>query len=208
MQGYTYQQIMQQLSVSKGTLSGWMRHVSLTNEQEALLRKNIELRRGGARASAAASNRRRRKDREQAVEHRADKSYAEQSSSREFLIGLTLYWAEGTKRDVTWSFINSDPAMIQFMYKWAQRYLQVPPDRIRVRLFIHELYREENLEAFWAILLGIEEMSMQKTIYTPTPHIVKKTPTYKGCIRIYVTGIHHLQTMVFWKDALVNSLNM
>jgi hypothetical protein len=208
MQGYTYQQIMKEIPIAKGTLAGWLKHVNLTHEQNALLLSNIEAKQGIARAKAAASNRKRREERDAVMREAAYQNYVKLSADRDFIIGLTLYWAEGTKKDVTWSFINSDPAMVQFMYKWAIRYLGVTPERIKVRLFIHMPYKDENLELFWAQLLGIEESSMQKTIYKPTAHIVKKNHSYKGCVRIYVTGIKHLKTTIYWKDALVNSLQI
>ena len=199
---------MKEVPVPKGTLSGWLRHITLTNEQNERLYKNIQEKQGLARAKAAASNSKRREDREVLIKAKAQQSYLANSIERDFLIGLTLYWAEGTKRDVTWSFINSDPFMVHFMYKWMVKYLEVPKERIRVRLFIHEPYKQEHLETFWANLLDIDELSMQKTIYKPTPHTVKKNLSYKGCVRIYVTGIEHLKTVVYWKDALVNSLEM
>ena len=206
MQGFSYAEIMKEVPVPKGTLSGWLRRVTLTNEQKIELQRNIAQKQGDARAKASSVNIKRRQERELAVQKKALEQYEVFSTKTDFIIGLTLYWAEGTKKDVTWSFINSDPVMVRFMYQWMIRYLGVSPDRIRVRLFIHEPYKDEQLEAFWATLLGIQESSMQKTIYKPTPHVVKKNPVYKGCIRIYVTGIEHLRTVMVWKGALVNTL--
>ncbi len=208
MQGFSYADIMKEIPVPKGTLSGWLKHITLTNDQQEKLYSNIQAKQGLARARAAASNTKRREIRESAIREKAVGKFQEYSTNRDFLIGLTLYWAEGTKKDVTWSFINSDPKMVRFMHIWMRKYLGVSKEQIRVRLFIHEPYKEEKLELFWADLLEIPVETMQKTIYKPTSHTVKKNPEYKGCVRMYVTGIEHLKTTVYWKDALVNSINM
>lgn len=208
MQGFSYSEIMNEVPVPRSTLSGWLRHIRLTNDQENLLSSNLEKKKRIARSKASVSNRKRRENREFLTKENAIKKYNQFYQERDFVIGLALYWAEGTKKDVTCSFINSDPEMVSFMYRWMVRYLGVSPESIRVRLFIHLPYKDENLELFWANLLGVSEYSMQKTIYKETPHLVKKNPLYKGCVRIYITGIEHLRTVISWKDALVNSLKV
>lgn len=208
MQGFSYSEIMKEIPVSKSTLFGWLRHINLTNEQKVVLAAHIEQNKGLARVKASESNTKRRIQREGLTKEKADQYYVEHSSSRDFIIGLTLYWAEGTKKDTTWSFINSDPEMVSFMYKWMLHYLSISQNKIRVRLFIHEPYKEDNLEVFWSKLLNIPLDSMQKTIYKATLHTVKKNASYKGCVRIYVTGIEYLRTVIHWKEALVNSLKV
>ena len=208
MQGFSYSEIMKEIPVSKSTLFGWLRHIQLTNEQKTILDSNLRQKKSFATVRAAESNTKRRIQREYLTKEIAQKTYEEYSKNIDFLVGLTLYWAEGTKKDTTWSFINSDPDMVLFMYKWMIRYLIIDKKDVRIRLFIHEPYKEENLEYFWAQLLGIDQKSMQHTIYKPTPRINKKNPLYKGCVRMYVTGIEHFRTVIQWKEMLVNSLKV
>lgn len=208
MQGFSYSEIMKEVPVAKGTLSGWLKRLELTTEQEKVLYEKISIRQGVGRAKGAEVNRSRRLARDIVIKDRAYDSYNQHSGRVDFIMGLCLYWAEGSKRDGIFSFINSDAEMIVLMYQWMQKYLQVPKESIRIRLFIHDCYKEENLEAFWAQQLDIDSNQFQKTIYKPTVHQIKKNPTYKGCLRMYVNGIHHLHTVLAWKESMVKTLKI
>lgn len=208
MQGYSYNDIVKEVSVPKGTLAGWLKHIQLTKEQESALFENIKQKQSSARAKAVASNRTRRLHRDTLIYEQAEEGFKKFQGDRDFIVGTTLYWAEGTKKDVTFSFINSDPTMTAFMYRWMLKYLGVDKKAIKIRLFIHEPYKEEGLESFWAGLLGHDRELFQKTIYKPTPHTIKKNPEYKGCLRMYVNGVHHYRTVMRWKELLATSLDM
>jgi len=208
MQGFSYSEIMKVIPVPKGTLSGWLRHINLTNEQRYVLYENIRQKQGLARSKAAESNTKKRLARELVTREKAIKNFLEYKNNQDFIIGLTLYWAEGTKKDVSFSFINSDPEMIIFMYKWMIKYMNITKELIKIRLFIHLPYKEENLEIFWSNLLGIDINTMQRTIYKYTEHSVKKNQQYKGCIRMYINGIDYFRTIIAWKNELVNSLDI
>lgn len=63
----------------------------------------------------------------------------------DFLIGLTMYWCEGTKRDM--QFTNSDPAMIRFMLHWVTEY--IPHKEVRWELRGPSEDHRKQVEAFW-----------------------------------------------------------
>lgn len=78
-------------------------------------------------------------------------------SERElFLIGIALYWAEGSKQKPHFVsarvvFSNSDPAMLVLFLKWL-RLLKISPDRIAFELYIHETAKERvpEIQRFWS----------------------------------------------------------
>lgn len=63
----------------------------------------------------------------------------------DFLLGLTMYWCEGTKRNL--QFTNSDPAMIRFMLKWVRQY--IPYSEIKWELRGPSEEHQKRIEAFW-----------------------------------------------------------
>ena len=75
MQGYTYQQIMKEVPVSKGLLSGWLQKVRLSGDQEKILLENIDKRSKVGVAKAAASNMARRRKREAVALQKAKAIY-------------------------------------------------------------------------------------------------------------------------------------
>jgi len=189
MQGYTYQQIMEEVPISKGLLSGWLKYVRLNQEQEQVLFGNIRERSTNGREKAAASNMKRRKEREQKAFENAQNIYNDFKHDPMFVAGVSLYWAEGTKRSSQFGFMNSDPEMILFMLFWVQRYLGVTRENIHIRVNTHADFIGENYEQFWAETTGIPLTQFRKTIYKPNRHgVYKKNPTYKGCVNLEIGG--------------------
>lgn len=174
MQGYSYSEIMKEVPVSKGTLSGWIKRITLNSEQEAELKARITVKQGVGRAAAVISNTRRRQVREERVQNEATKLFEQYKGDTDFIIGVCLYWAEGSKRSDYLSFINSDPEMVICMYQWMQKYLKVDKKSIKIRLFMHSVFEKDELEAFWEEFLSVSRETFLHTIFKPTNHPVKK----------------------------------
>ena len=202
-QGYSYKEIQRHIKVSKSLLSGWFKSLELTpDEKEFLENRMADLQKKG-RVASMLSNRNRRITREIKVYEEAKNLFEKYKKEWLFTMGIALYWAEGSKRTGRFQFINSDPDMIDFMFKWVQKYMDVDKKEIKCRLFIHDVPGYENIELFWAKNLGLEPRSFQKTIYKKTPHLVKKNPNYKGCLRLEFRGIHDLRLIKAWQKLLL-----
>ncbi len=202
--GFSYNEILQELSVSKSSLSLWLKDFPLTTHEKDVLkkRKNGLITRG--RIRAAASNRQSRLLREQVYFEDAQKIFSLNENCPLFHIGITLYWAEGAKRNNQFLFINSDPQMIQCMVEWLERFLGYSRMKLRYRLYIHKPYAHENLESFWMKLLHVTDEQFTKTVFKPTNLGVKKRPNYKGCLRIEVPKSRDLLCkMKFWQSMQV-----
>lgn len=96
--------------------------------------------------------------------------------------------------------MNSDPRLVVLMLSWAKKYLKVASERIRARLFIHKIYAYENHEKFWKKIITIPQTNFLKTIYKPTPHTIKRNPSYKGCIRLDAGGVNEFYMIQSWKE--------
>ncbi len=201
--GLSYKEIQEIISVSKGVLSGWFKHLDFSVNEITLLAKNNQDRQYKGRLKASITNRRKRLDREGAVFIRAEEDFAQLKNDSMFLVGVALYWAEGSKRTGEFQFINSDPNMIVFMYSWIQKYLSTDKKLIKARLFTHKIEDYEEHLPFWSQILGREPSSFDKTIFKPTIHKVKKNPNYKGCLRLTVASIDKLRMMGAWQKLLI-----
>lgn len=201
--GWSYNEIMKELNVAKGTLSGWLRDILLTEQQTSDLKNRLTDKIARGRLQASIALRARRMVRERDVFIEAEKEFGQFIKDPFFNIGLCLYWAEGAKKNNYFAFMNSDPEMHVMMIKWIKRFLKVEDVALKYRLYIHEPYKHENCEAYWAKILGISMNSFQKTIYKPTPHKVKKNPDYKGCLRLSILRIDVLRKIMAWQKLLI-----
>jgi len=194
-------------NLSKSTLSGWLRDVKLTPTQEERIRKKAVERIDNARFFAAKTNKANRLKRMEKTIKDAKEEVPKLLCSRLFLIGLILYWCEGTQKTGDFSFMNSDPVIIKIMMKWLQNVCKIPKNKVRFRLYIHRVYAKERCERFWSKELGVP-LSQIKVTYKPTPHKFKRNPGYKGCLKVDAGGVELFRKFVGWRDGLVELLEI
>jgi hypothetical protein len=115
------------------------------------------------------------------------------TDSELFLLGVALYWAEGSKsksydRRERVTFINSDPQVIDVFVAWL-RLLGVAADRCRFRLQIHETADVAAAEAFWAERLGVPRAAFSRATlkkHVPKTNRLNVGADYHGCLVISV----------------------
>lgn len=205
--GYSYSEILGQVNVAKSSLSLWLKDFPLTEDEKISLKRrkhgNITL----GRIRAGATHRKNRLMREQGYYDEAKNLFNIHMHEPFFHIGVSLYWAEGAKRNNQYLFMNSDHEMIETMVKWLEDYIGYSRMQLRYRLYIHKPYAHENLEQFWMNALSVTSAQFAKTIYKPTNLGIKKRPNYKGCLRIEVPKSHDLLCkMKFWQSMQVEYL--
>jgi len=207
--GYTYNEIRSIIpNLSKGTLSPWMRHIVLSDLAIDRLKSKMQEGRDRARFQALIVNRKRREERELMIIKEAQREFEIFKKEHLFYTGLALYLAEGSKKSGFFQFINSSPEIIQLMGLWIERYLCIPKEKWRIRLYTHQLYAHEHCEKFWSSIIDMPEEKFHRTIYKPTPHTVKKNPNYKGCLRIDTGGIDTIRKIMAWEKCLFSLLLM
>ena len=207
-QGKTYSEICKELRyIPKSTLSGWFRGIDLS-EKDILRIKKLMVESGNmGRHLGAQRNRQKREDRLASIKINAETEYEKFKNESNFIAGLVLYLAEGSKKSESFMFMNSDYKLIQYMHRWVLDFGSKNILDIKFRLYIHELYADECCELFWSETLGVSQAQFLKTIYKPTGRQHKKNPIYKGCLRLEVKGGNELywKTMT-WRDCFYKSL--
>ena len=154
--GKTFSEILKKIPVSKSSLSYWLREINLTDEQLTRIRyKNDKIKK-----KFIEYNKLRRREavkrRENIIE--AAKEEINKISKRELkLLGIALYWGEGSKceRAGAVKFVNSDSIMIKIMMRWFREICRVPESKFRVSFQAYELQNIDTIRTFWSKLTGI-----------------------------------------------------
>ncbi|MFB4423855.1 hypothetical protein C5F59_022565 [Streptomyces sp. QL37] len=187
LQGMTYDQIQVELGCSKGSISLWVRDLPKPERKRSREEASAIARRGWEATLQ-------RRDVERVRAKKAAEAGIGSLSPRElFLVGVSLYWAEGSKAkphrpQERVTFINSDPDMISVYLAWL-RLLDVPPEHLRFHVHIHETADVAAAEHYWADLTGAAPSAFGKTSlkrHSPKTNRKNTGEGYRGCLVVRV----------------------
>lgn len=136
--GLSCGEILQQISVSKDTISKWCRDIILSEEQKKRLLENKLFGQRKGSQVAADNKRQARILRTRTIFQEANKEIGNITKRDRFIVGITLFAGEGNKRDGKVGFANSDPKIIKFTMNWFKESCAVPLPRFRGTIWIHE----------------------------------------------------------------------
>jgi transposase-like protein len=164
-EGKTYSEILEIVPVSKSTLSLWLREVELSKPQKQTEKKRAAARRGGeARHSMRVL------DMAQ-IESEALKEIGLLSRREKWLLGIALYWGEGTKQkphNVSQGveLINDDYRLIKFFLEWLGL-IGIAQHDLIFELYIHESSRtrREEVLKYWSRKLSLKKKAVVKVYY-------------------------------------------
>ncbi len=106
-------------------------------------------------------------------------------SDREFLVaGVALYAGEGSKRDGSVVFANSDPRMVVFFCSWLRHFFEVDESRLRVRLYPHQGLDLAAAIAFWSELTGIPASQFVKPYRAVPDPSIRTAKHVHGCVGV------------------------
>ena len=185
--GLSYSEILKRVPVSKSTLSLWLRSVGLSKKQT----QRLTLKRKLSQAKAQEACRNARKIRETKTIDSAKKEVSILSKKELWLIGVTLYWAEGTKQKETnvsqkVSFNNSDPKMILVFDRWLKEVCHKTPADLTYSIYIHHTAHQENARKFWEDLLHTKIEKMYFKNHSVKTNRKNVDTNYHGLLRIDV----------------------
>ncbi len=158
-----YSSIAKLVSVSKSTLSGWLKNYPLSDERIRELR-TANLKNNEAKIESYIRSKRLIRERKfgKNYEKHLD-TFKKVSKQSRFVAGLMLYLAEGSKKDdYHISIANTDPSIIRFFMKWMQEFMGVSSSSFKFQL---HLYPNMDIKAeakFWASILGISNKQFYK----------------------------------------------
>lgn len=159
-EGKSYSEIKRILKIrSKGTLSVWFRKLELTSEERKRLGKNMLL---AQERGLLEFNRKRT----ESIKRENQKNFQEASalisplSKKELLlVGVALYWGEGTKSpyrsNYSLAFSNSDSKMVALFMRFVREILSVPDSWIGGGINGYPHTDEKKAREFWAQIVKI-----------------------------------------------------
>lgn len=205
-QGLSYREIIQQVSVSKDTISRWCRDIELTKEQEEKLLANKQF--GQKKGSiVAAKNKKILKNNSLLLIQKASiKEVGKLSRRDRFLFGLALYAGEGNKTDGKGAFVNSNPELIRFMSNWLREFGKIPKEKLKGALWIHDGLDQNKAKRYWSLISGIPVSQFHKTyVVQGKVNSFKKNIHEYGVftIRFFDTNFH--RQIMGWISACVNA---
>ncbi|GAB7033042.1 hypothetical protein AB0G35_07155 [Streptomyces sp. NPDC021749] len=206
-QGRTYDEIVAELGVAKSSVSLWVRDLPKPQKSPEAMHQMREARWAPYREA-----------RDQAIAQTKAEAAAEIGTLTErelFLIGVGLYWSEGSKskpyqRRERVIFVNSDPGMIKVYLAWLTL-LGVEREHLRFNLMIHESADVASAEQYWADLVGIGVADLCKTVLKRhNPKTVRKNVSddYRGCFVVRVLRCADLYRRIEgWWSGIVTGLS-
>lgn len=192
--GLSYSEILKQVSVAKSTLAVWLRSVNLSVVQKQRL---TDKKLASAIRGALVKKERRIKLTEQ-IKKEAKGEIGSLSERERWLLGIALYWAEGSKEKSTHPgsgvrFSNSDPLMIKFFISWLMEICKIPENMIQFELYIHENHKDRLPEVieYWLHFINSSKEHFRH-IYLKKNKIKTKRKnignSYYGLIRVKVSS--------------------
>lgn len=190
--GWSYTEIQKEVSVSKSTLSLWLRDIKLSEDQKARLKeKSIANQRLGAKA-----NRKKRISKTIKLKKKARREVGRITEKELFYLGTVLYWAEGSKQkehnpSERVSFSNSDPFMVRIFLRWLFEVIGLQREKIDFSIYSHENIRDREKEIinYWSRITGFDEVKFDKIYYKKSKkknYRKKQGKNYYGLLRITV----------------------
>ena len=203
--GLSYSEILNNIPVAKSTLALWLYSVGLSKKQKQRLtdKKLASALRGAARKKEI------RIKNTQTIFQEAAKDIKNISQKELFLMGVALYWAEGSKQkdnniSARVRFSNSDPRMIKLFLLWLNKICDVKFSDVRCDLYIHEKANIINVKSFWEkkINLPIQSIYYKKAKVTKRKNI---GDNYFGLVSISVKQSTNLNRKINgWIESICN----
>ena len=211
-EGKTYSEILAEIPIAKSTLSEWLKSVQLATPQK----QRITYKRLVA-AQRGADSRRNTRLRELEEHIVKGRGHVASLSARElWLIGVALYWAEGSKQKETDPshgviFSNSDVDMIKIFIRWL-RLMNIPESAYIFELYVHETRKAEipMFKKWWTKQLDLPTKKIER-VYFKKGNIQTNRKNiadlYHGLIRIKVKSSTILNRKINgWIHGIVASL--
>ena len=166
--GLTYSEIRKIIPCAKSTLSDWLHSVGLAKYQK----QRITLKRLAASKRGWEARRKNRIILTEQIKNLAHKDIQAISIKELWLMGIMLYWAEGSKERIPGKgarvcFSNQDPLMIKLFIRWLRRCLKIIPNEMSFDIYIHENYKGvvEDVRLYWAKITGFYTSKFDKIYF-------------------------------------------
>lgn len=199
--GLPYSAILKQVSVSKSTISFWLRDVVLTPSQN----EKLLVGRQRSRFLGAKAQQQKRIEHTKRIISESKSEFIKLLKRPLFLAGLMLYWAEGDKHALERvKFTNSDPAMIQLMMRWFREVCHVPEEKFRIALHTHNLHSSPEIKKYWQEVTKVRDYNFQKVYVKQSSLGQRRNILYNGTCGIVVHDKNLFRKITGWRFGAID----
>ncbi len=188
--GFSINTIAERLKISKSTASIWCKNILLSLDQKQVLLEKSALAALEGRLKGAYVNKQKKLKKIEFYKNKGITEIGKLSRRDFFIAGIALYWGEGSKKDEKFSIVNSDPALIFFMFRWFQELFKIPKTDFMPRIFINSIhaYRIDQVLKFWSSLLElpIEQFKKPTFLYIKSKKVYTNHKDYYGVLALRV----------------------
>jgi hypothetical protein len=191
-EGLTYSEILTQIPVAKSTLSLWLQDVGLSKKQVHRITEKKLL----AALHGGEIKRQNRIVKTEQIHRDAIASIGKISKRELWLMGVMLYWAEGSKEKEHHigsgvRFTNSDTAMVRVFLRWLTDICHIDKKDIIFDITIHTSHKHRTAQIInhWVSETGYPPSYFLRTYYKQGNPKTKRANTgdsYFGIVRISV----------------------
>lgn len=138
------------------------------------------------------------------------KSNLSKSEYRLKIMGIMIYWAEGSRVGVKSEivdFANSDPEMIKIFISFLRKICGIDESKLRVLLYCYSNQNVNNLINFWSTLTKISKIQFTKPYVRDDFKKNKVNKMFYGLVHIRYCDKKLLLTISRWKDNLIKEFN-
>lgn len=171
-QNKSYNEISKELKIPKSTLHTWFKD----NEWSQVIKKDLIKR---AQVSAihklklmALANKNKWEIWHEECRQEAINEFAKLQDNQLFIAGLMLYWGEGDKvvRNGIVRLANSDPEMIKIFHSFLNKVLNIPKEKIIIKLTLYPDLEEVAYKKFWSKVINIPLAQFRTSIVIKGKH--------------------------------------
>jgi len=198
-QGLSVKEIEKKLKVSRSSVSLWVRDIRLTREQIEKLYLNKKTGQLKGSIIAAMNKTKMRENITKRLIKEGKKEVGKISRRDKFIAGVILYFAEGEKSGEHINFSNSDSRAIKFMVDWFREFCNIPEEKFRCSLYIHDNLSESKAKEFWSKLTKIPFSQFRKSyIVKNNPNRLRKTKNLYGVLRVGTSDVNLHRKIMGW----------
>jgi transcriptional regulator with XRE-family HTH domain len=208
-QGLSYSDISKVIGVSKSTLSSWLNHIYLSDEQQEQLRRRMVSNRASFAARAWSVNQKRyQKARQLAVQAGIGvfDEIPEHRSVDELSLAM-LYLGEGSKSYGRVQIASTQVVILRYFLTTLKQLYTIDETRLRFRLnlVIAAITFENDFIDWWKTELRYPSARFSKTQYDPRSQVKKVTGNYHGVCTLTYCDSYLQRKLVSLANVYINS---
>ncbi|EKD80470.1 MAG: hypothetical protein ACD_40C00082G0002 [uncultured bacterium] len=198
--GKSIREIAKVLDVSKSSVSLWCRDIILTPEQIKILIENDSDGAIRGRIKSWELHKTERQERVNKYGNIGSRKVGQISKRDLLLVGVALYWAEGSKTGRRIIFVNSDPGMIFLFIRWMRECFDIQMVDFSCRVQINEshAHRIGEIEEYWVSITGVplSQFTKPNLIHAVSKKHYDSPNSYYGVLAIKVRRSTNMSYLV------------